>query len=41
MTVDLTVAELAGTRFAISPLSETISGLQQLGDRGRRESNLR
>ncbi len=41
VTVDLTVSELAGTRFAISPLSETISGLQQLGDRGRRASNLR
>ena len=41
VTVELSVAELAGTRFAISPLSETITGLQQLGDRGRRESNLR
>lgn len=41
MTVDLDVATLAGTRFAISPLSETVSGLQQLGGGGRRESNLR
>jgi len=41
LTLQLGVADLAGTRFAISPLSETISGLQQLGDRGRREINLR
>lgn len=41
VTVDLGVTELAGTRFAISPLSETISALQQLGNRGRRDSNLR
>jgi DNA-binding transcriptional ArsR family regulator len=31
LTVDLSTAELAGTRFAVSPLSETIAGLQQLG----------
>jgi DNA-binding transcriptional ArsR family regulator len=41
VTVILSLSELASTRFAISPLSETISGLQQLGDRGRRDSNLR
>lgn len=41
MTIDLGVAELAATRFAISPLSETVSGLQQLGDRGRQPVNLR
>ncbi len=39
--MDLGVTELAGTRFAISPLSETISGLQLLGNRGRRDANLR
>lgn len=33
MTLDLSVCELASTRFAISPLSETIAGLQQLGVR--------
>jgi hypothetical protein len=31
LTIDLSVSELARTRFGISPLSETISGLQQLG----------
>jgi DNA-binding transcriptional ArsR family regulator len=41
LTVDLDVSELAGTRFAISPLSETVSGLQQLGGLGRQEINLR
>jgi DNA-binding transcriptional ArsR family regulator len=41
LTVDLSVSELASTRFAISPLSETVSGLQQLGGRGRQEFNLR
>jgi Family of unknown function (DUF5937)/Bacterial regulatory protein, arsR family len=30
LTVDLSVSELARTRFGVSPLSETISGLQQL-----------
>jgi len=39
--VTLSVSQLAGSRFAISPLSETISGLQQLGGRGRQDSNLR
>jgi DNA-binding transcriptional ArsR family regulator len=41
LALDLSVSELAGTRFAISPLSETVCALQQLGDRGRQESNLR
>jgi DNA-binding transcriptional ArsR family regulator len=41
VTIDLSVADLAGTRFAVSPLSETISGLQLLGFRGRREATLR
>jgi DNA-binding transcriptional ArsR family regulator len=30
LTVDLSVSELASTRFGISPLSETISGLHQV-----------
>lgn len=41
MTIDLSVADLAGTRFAVSPLSETITGLQLLGFRDRRETTLR
>lgn len=41
LTIDLGVSELASTRFAISALSETISGLQQLGDRGRPGTNTR
>jgi len=41
LTVDLGVAELAATRFAISPLSETVSALQLLGGRGRQPANLR
>ncbi|WP_037936351.1 ArsR/SmtB family transcription factor [Streptosporangium roseum] len=41
LTIDLGVAELAATRFAISPLSETVSGLQQLGDIDRHPINLR
>ncbi|WP_329108706.1 helix-turn-helix domain-containing protein [Micromonospora sp. NBC_01699] len=41
LTLDLSVADLASTRFAISPLSETISGLQQLGDPRLQETNLR
>jgi hypothetical protein len=41
LTIDLDVSELARTRFAISPLSETVSGLQQLGGIGRQEINLR
>ncbi|MET8337482.1 ArsR/SmtB family transcription factor [Streptosporangium canum] len=41
LMIDLGVAELAATRFAISPLSETVSGLQQLGDIDRHPINLR
>jgi DNA-binding transcriptional ArsR family regulator len=41
LTIELGVAELAATRFAISPLSETVSALQQLGDRDRSANNLR
>jgi DNA-binding transcriptional ArsR family regulator len=41
VTIELSVADLAGTRFAVSPLSETISGLQQLGRDDRREATLR
>jgi DNA-binding transcriptional ArsR family regulator len=41
VTIELSVADLAGTRFAVSPLSETVSGLQLLGHRGRRETTLR
>jgi DNA-binding transcriptional ArsR family regulator len=33
LTLDLSISELATTRFALSPLSETISGLQLLGSR--------
>ncbi|GAA3467938.1 ArsR/SmtB family transcription factor [Nonomuraea roseola] len=40
LTIDLGVAELAATRFAISPLSETVSALQQLGDRDRQAIHL-
>jgi DNA-binding transcriptional ArsR family regulator len=41
VVVNLGVIELARTRFAISPLSETLSGLQLLGSRDHRDSNLR
>jgi DNA-binding transcriptional ArsR family regulator len=41
LTLDLTVSDLAGSRFAISPVAETISGLQQLGGLWRQEINLR
>ncbi|MEV0614856.1 metalloregulator ArsR/SmtB family transcription factor [Nonomuraea sp. NPDC050404] len=41
LTIDLGVSELAATRFAISPLSETVSGLQQLGDLDRNPLHLR
>jgi DNA-binding transcriptional ArsR family regulator len=41
VTIELSVADLAGTRFAVSPLSETITGLQLLGFRGRGETTLR
>lgn len=41
LIINLDVSALAGTRFAISPLSETVSGLQQLAGRERQEINLR
>ena len=41
LTIDLGVAELAATRFAISPLSETVSCLQQVAGLDRRAVNLR
>jgi DNA-binding transcriptional ArsR family regulator len=41
LIVDLGVAELAATRFAISPLSETVSALQLLFDRYRAAIHLR
>ena len=41
LIVDLGVAELAATRFAISPLSETVSGLQLLAGPDRRAVHLR
>ncbi|MEE2051120.1 ArsR/SmtB family transcription factor [Nocardiopsis tropica] len=41
LTVDIGVAELAATRFAISPLSETVAGLQQLAGQDRNTVNLR
>jgi len=41
LRIDLGVAELAATRFAISPLSETVASLQQLADRDRQAINLR
>jgi len=41
LILDLDVADLAATRFAISPLSETITGLQQLGHRAPREGSMR
>ena len=34
LSIDISAADLAGTRFAISPLAETISGLQQLARPG-------
>jgi len=39
--VDLDVTELAGTRFAISPLAETIAALLLLGGRAAPEQHLR
>jgi DNA-binding transcriptional ArsR family regulator len=33
LTLDLSITDLATARFAVSPLSETISGLQLLGNR--------
>ncbi|MFD2416316.1 ArsR/SmtB family transcription factor [Amycolatopsis pigmentata] len=41
LTVELDVTELAATRFAISPLSETVSALQQLTGHPRQSVNLR
>lgn len=38
--LELGVAELAATRFAISPLSETVACLQQLAGHDRQDSNL-
>ncbi|UMP04530.1 DUF5937 family protein [Amycolatopsis sp. EV170708-02-1] len=40
MTIEVGVAELAATRFAISPLSETVAGLQQLAGIDRNAVNL-
>ncbi|WP_410667511.1 metalloregulator ArsR/SmtB family transcription factor [Amycolatopsis sp. cmx-4-68] len=40
LTIELGVAELAATRFALSPLSETVAGLQQLGGIDRQASTL-
>ncbi|MEU0512319.1 ArsR family transcriptional regulator [Amycolatopsis sp. NPDC006125] len=40
LTVELDVSELAATRFAISPLSETVAGLQQLAGHVRRAVHL-
>ncbi|MFG2077179.1 ArsR/SmtB family transcription factor [Nonomuraea maritima] len=40
LTVHLGVAELAATRFAVSPLSETVACLRQLGDRDRHAIHL-
>lgn len=34
LSIDISAADLAGTRFAVSPLAETISGLQQLAKPG-------
>lgn len=41
LTVDVGVAELAATRFAISPLSETVACLQQLSGLDRNAANRR
>jgi DNA-binding transcriptional ArsR family regulator len=41
LTIEVGVAELAATRFAISPLSETVACLQQLSGRDRNATNLR
>ncbi|WP_439379869.1 metalloregulator ArsR/SmtB family transcription factor [Amycolatopsis lexingtonensis] len=40
LTVELGVVELAATRFAVSPLSETVACLQQLGGRDRQAATL-
>lgn len=39
LTLTLTIGDLANARFAISPLSETISGLQTLGHCGRQRQH--
>jgi DNA-binding transcriptional ArsR family regulator len=41
LTVDLDVTELAGTRFAVSPLAETVAALLLLGGRAAPEPHLR
>lgn len=41
LMVDLDVTELAGTRFAVSPLAETIAALLLLGERTAPEPHLR
>lgn len=41
LTVEVGVAELAATRFAVSPLSETVACIQQLSGRDRNPANLR
>lgn len=41
LTVEVGVAELAATRFAMSPLSETVACLQQLSGRDRNAANVR
>jgi DNA-binding transcriptional ArsR family regulator len=41
LTVDVGVAALAATRFSVSPLSETVSCLQQLAGLQRQAANLR
>ncbi|RSN13634.1 transcriptional regulator [Streptomyces sp. WAC 05977] len=40
MTIEVGVAELAATRFAISPLSEAVAGVQQLAGIDRNAVNL-
>lgn len=41
LTVEVGVTELAATRFALSPLSETVACLQQLSGRDHNATNLR
>lgn len=41
LTLDLSISDLANARFAFSPLSETISGLQLLGNRWGSERHRR
>jgi hypothetical protein len=41
LTLDLSISDLASARFALSPLSETISGLQLLGNRWGSERHRR